>query len=167
MRTWTKETDKIFFEMWEHSEPDEIATIVNDWHRSNAQSKGYSLAPFTTARGVMYHALKHGLILQSDVEAYDKQQKSERAKRQYISAKVYQLVLERDGNQCLLCGSPIHLRVGHIKPVSRGGTNEPENLQTLCASCHKDTRSSGTDFRKPYVKQWCEHCQREHYKNTE
>jgi hypothetical protein len=167
MRTWIKETDQIFFEMWEHGEPEEIATRVNDWHTDNAKRKGNSLAPVTTARGVMYRALKHGLILQSDVDAYDKQQKSERAKRQYISAKVSRLVLERDGNNCLLCGSQNDLRVGHIKPVSRGGSSDPENLQTLCASCNKDTRSSSTDFRKPYVKQWCEHCQRDHYKNIE
>ena len=102
MRTWTKETDKIFFDMWGHGEPEGIAAAVNAWHRSNATRKGDSLAPITTARGVMYHALKHGLLHQADVDAYDKQQKSERAKRQYISAKISQIVLARDGNQCLL-----------------------------------------------------------------
>ena len=167
MRIWTKETDKIFFEMWDHCEPEEIATLVNDWLSSNAKSKGYSLVPVTTTRGVMYHALKHRLILRSDVDAFDEQQKRERAKRQYISAKVFKVVLERDSNKCLLCGNQIDLRVVHIKPVSRGGNNDPENLQTLCASCHKDNRSSGTDFRKPYAKLWCENCQREHYKNIE
>ena len=165
MRIWTKETDKIFFEMWGHCEPDEIAKSVNNWLGSYAKSKGYGSSPVTTARGVMYHALKHGLILQSDVDAFDKHQKMERAKRQYVSVKVREEILERDGKKCLLCGNQIDLRVVHITPVSRGGNNNPENLQTLCVSCHKDTRLSGTDFRKPYIKLWCENCQREHYKN--
>jgi len=82
MRIWTKEADKIFFERWGHSEPDEIAILVNDWFSNNARSKGHGFTPVTTARGVMYHALKHGLILQSDVDAFDKQQKSERRKRE-------------------------------------------------------------------------------------
>jgi hypothetical protein len=167
MRTWTKETDQLFFEMWEHAQPEEIAARVNDWHESNAKSKGLSFAPVTTARGVMYHALKHGLIPQSDVDAYDKQQSSDRNKRKYISTKVAQVVLERDGNKCLLCGSQVDLHVSHIQPVSRGGTNEPDNLQTLCAACRQETRLLGVDFRKPFVKQWCEHCQTVHYKNKE
>jgi hypothetical protein len=167
MRTWTKETDQIFFEMWEHGEPEEIAARVNDWHRSNAKMKGLSFSPVTTARGVMFHALKLGLILPSDVEAFDKQQKRDRSKRRYVSATVSQVVLKRDGNQCLLCGNQADLGVSHIQPVSRGGNNEPDNLQTLCVSCRQNTRSSGTDFRKPFVKQWCEHCRKEHYKNIE
>lgn len=30
------------------------------------------------------------------------------------------------------------LNVHHIKPVSEGGGDEPENLITLCKDCHKE-----------------------------
>ena len=39
MKTWTKETDEIFFKMWDHCDPDEIAIAVNDWHSKNVQEK--------------------------------------------------------------------------------------------------------------------------------
>ncbi len=42
---------------------------------------------------------------------------------------------------CEACGhrpvTPELLEVDHILPRSRGGDNSPENLQTLCANCHK------------------------------
>lgn len=167
MNTWIKETDKMFFEMWGHSSPAEIATAVNNWHSGNSQAKGDRFAPMTTARGVMYRALKHGLVSSAEVSAYDKQQKKDRSKRGYISNKVRQAVLQRDGNKCLLCGSKDNLTIGHIMPISRGGNSDIENLQTLCSSCSRSVHTSSVDFRKPYVKQWCSQYGREHYKNVD
>jgi hypothetical protein len=48
-------------------------------------------------------------------------------------------VLERDGHRCRVpgCGSTHFLSVHHIEPRSAGGSNAPENLVTLCASCHR------------------------------
>ena len=165
MNTWTKETDKIFLELWGKSPLDEIARAVSNWHQDNA--KGNGLAPITTARGVMYHALKFGLVSSEEVSAFDKRHKSEYAKRKRIPKEISQTVLQRDNNQCLLCGSKDNLTVTHIISVSHGGNSEIDNLQTLCVSCRKSAQGSSVDFRKPYVKQWCNHCGREHYKNTE
>lgn len=36
---------------------------------------------------------------------------------------------------CRMCSAPSQ-EVDHIQPLSRGGTNERENLQGLCRSCH-------------------------------
>ncbi|MCJ7434714.1 MAG: HNH endonuclease [Anaerolineales bacterium] len=167
MTTWTKETDKIFLELWGHGSPAEIATVVNNWHSGNSRAKGHRLAPMTTARGVMYRALKHGLVSSAEVSAFDQQQKSDRAKRGYVSNEVRQAMIQRDGNKCLLCGSQDNLTVGHIIPISRGGNSDIENLQTLCFSCGRSVQTSSVDFRKPHVKQWCDNCGREHYKNVE
>ena len=46
-------------------------------------------------------------------------------------------VLKRAGGRCQLCHTnkrPLH--VDHIKPRSKGGTNEPDNLQALCDECN-------------------------------
>jgi 5-methylcytosine-specific restriction endonuclease McrA len=50
-------------------------------------------------------------------------------------------VFARDGYRCRAsgCGSAHFLDVHHLIPRERGGTNDPENLITLCASCHRLT----------------------------
>jgi len=57
-----------------------------------------------------------------------------------LSSKIYQ----RDNYTCQDCGAQggyagdVELHAHHITPKSQGGTHEPENLITLCASCHND-----------------------------
>lgn len=52
-------------------------------------------------------------------------------------------IKERDNYTCLLCGVSIAaephllLEVDHIMPVSKGGLNTPDNLQTLCWRCNR------------------------------
>ena len=48
-------------------------------------------------------------------------------------------VLARDRHRCRVkgCGRAHFLEVHHLVPRSEGGENRPENLVTLCASCHR------------------------------
>ena len=45
-------------------------------------------------------------------------------------------VFERDAYRCLHCGAHLNLTVDHIKPESKGGTLDFDNLQTLCRPCN-------------------------------
>ena len=49
-------------------------------------------------------------------------------------------VLTRDGHRCTICGASAadgaKLHVDHIKPVSKGGKTEYNNLRTLCERCN-------------------------------
>jgi hypothetical protein len=45
-------------------------------------------------------------------------------------------VFRRDHYACVHCGSTADLTVDHIHPVSLGGADSPENLQTLCRTCN-------------------------------
>lgn len=59
--------------------------------------------------------------------------------RESIDKRTKTMVLTRDGRRCRnpRCRTkrgPFHL--DHIWPVSRGGTNRPCNLQTLCVPCN-------------------------------
>lgn len=45
-------------------------------------------------------------------------------------------IFSRDGNRCKHCGATDNLTIDHITPVSKGGSDNPENLQTLCRSCN-------------------------------
>ncbi|MGA7193901.1 MAG: HNH endonuclease [Anaerolineales bacterium] len=42
------------------------------------------------------------------------------------------VLVQRDGYKCAICGSIDDLTIDHIKPLSKGGTDEPANLQLLC-----------------------------------
>lgn len=45
-------------------------------------------------------------------------------------------IWDRDGWQCVTCGTSKDLTVDHIIPVSKGGTDDDDNLQTMCRSCN-------------------------------
>lgn len=47
-----------------------------------------------------------------------------------------QEIFARDGRKCRRCGSTEHLSLDHIIPRSRGGSEDDDNLQTLCMTCN-------------------------------
>ena len=57
-------------------------------------------------------------------------------KKVKISHRIAMQVFERDGYKCVHCGSQASLEPDHILPVSKGGGNEIENLQTACRPCN-------------------------------
>ena len=50
--------------------------------------------------------------------------------------KIRKQIIERDKGHCLKCGRGQAIEVHHIVPVREDGTDEPENLATLCHVCH-------------------------------
>ena len=48
-------------------------------------------------------------------------------------------VKKRDGYRCVICGATEDLRAAHIISLAAGGTNDPANGRTLCATCDKDS----------------------------
>ena len=49
---------------------------------------------------------------------------------------IHQQVLQRDSWRCQFCGSMQHQLVRHVKFSSQAGSDEEQNLITLCAECH-------------------------------
>jgi len=62
--------------------------------------------------------------------------KSRRTKALEIPQKVKRAVWKRDGERCILCGSPHAAPEAHYVPRSAGGLGVEENIVTLCRSCH-------------------------------
>lgn len=56
------------------------------------------------------------------------------------------VVLARDG-RCLRCGTREHLTIDHVRPLSQGGTNRIDNLQTLCKWCNWTKGNHSIDYR--------------------
>jgi len=62
-------------------------------------------------------------------------------------------VLERDGYRCTGCGGiGVKFEVDHIVPLAAGGSNEPENLRTLCIHCHASRTRRASPPRHPVRK---------------
>jgi hypothetical protein len=61
-------------------------------------------------------------------------------KRKPIKPSLRFEILKRDDYRCQMCGATakngVTLEIDHIHPVSKGGTNEPDNLQLLCRDCN-------------------------------
>lgn len=53
-----------------------------------------------------------------------------------LSPEIRDAVLCRDGWGCARCRAPGFLEIHHIKPRRKGGTDEVNNLVTLCEYCH-------------------------------
>lgn len=64
----------------------------------------------------------------------------ERVGRQPIPGHLRHKVFVRDNYRCVECGATnkeTTLEIDHIIPVSKGGTNDISNLQTLCKACNR------------------------------
>ena len=74
------------------------------------------------------------------VEKRKKKREKNRARNEYerqFNAN-RKIVLVLDNYLCRECGSKENLHVHHIKERCKGGTNDINNLITLCNDCHKE-----------------------------
>jgi 5-methylcytosine-specific restriction endonuclease McrA len=73
-------------------------------------------------------------------------------KRSSINNKLRYAILQRDNSQCQRCGKTIQdnikLEIDHKIPVDWGGTNDPDNLWTLCNICNGGKKHFYQDFDK-------------------
>jgi hypothetical protein len=92
-------------------------------------------AEIATGRGAMPIAPKMLEAALCDARRHRKGEKN----RATIPPSVRREVMARDGHRCRTagCGGAHFLDVHHIVPRALGGTNDPENLATLCSACHR------------------------------
>lgn len=62
--------------------------------------------------------------------------------------RIRELVIERDGGSCQICGR-LGRQVAHIRDRRLGGSDDPSNLRLLCDSCHSRETALETKFGKP------------------
>jgi len=71
----------------------------------------------------------------------ERQARHTRHKRKDMRVSIRFRILKRDKYKCRLCGrsgsdSGVELEVDHKTALAVGGTNDPDNLWTLCKSCN-------------------------------
>ena len=65
----------------------------------------------------------------------------DRELRRIFTPEEKKAILKTTKGVCARCGKKLNLKTAtmeHIIPLSRGGTNSPENLTVLCEQCNKD-----------------------------
>ena len=70
-----------------------------------------------------------------------------------IPPRIRREVLARDRHRCRRkgCNHSRFLEIHHLTPRTKGGSNDPENLVTLCTACHKLWHEKGGDPRSLLV----------------
>lgn len=76
----------------------------------------------------------------------------------YYTEEQWQALCSFFDGKCARCKKPVQrFSPDHIKPLSRGGTNWPNNLQALCWPCNKAKSNLYIfDYRPQHVKEWAE-----------
>ena len=62
--------------------------------------------------------------------------------------------MDKAEGKCYVCEKTIHMmdfEVGHNRAVSKGGSNNPDNLRPICKSCN---RSMGTMTLEAFRRKW-------------
>lgn len=92
--------------------------------------------------------------------------------RGYLTESLKQRVREAAGNRCGYCLSPqrlvmARLEIEHLRPVSKGGTDDEANLWLACPLCnsHKGSQTEAPDSEtgrlyplfNPRTQGWAEH----------
>ena len=162
---WGKKAVEFINTNWENHNPHQIADMINNWLSERTKLEERTYTDNVTPTAVMFQAAKLGFITIEKAFAFKEDVSRNRKIQRYIEPSLRILVLNRDNNKCLCCGSIKELELDHIVPVNSGGISVESNLQTLCKECHKIKGLDTVDFRKPFNKEYYKYCCRYHFRN--
>lgn len=115
----------------------DVVYRVNSRYTSPAGRNQY-LNTFNFSEG----SIRKALLCASTAVQSDPIAEFKKRQRSLMTPKLRYQILQRDGFRCVICGRGVadgvrQLEVDHIKPVSKGGVTEPDNLRTLCWNCNQ------------------------------
>lgn len=65
-----------------------------------------------------------------------------------FTAKEFEDLCGEYGNRCLCCGiTGVELEADHVVPLTRGGSDDIENIQPLCGTCNRSKFVKIVDYR--------------------
>ncbi len=76
----------------------------------------------------------------SSIIPLDYEKKENKKQRSSLPPALRYKIIKRDRQTCTSCGArapDVELEVDHIIPVSKGGTDEEDNLTTKCIPCNR------------------------------
>lgn len=113
-----------------------------DWHIYGAEKDaGYEAKLRLLAANKYVNEKQKGLINEELAKLARKAAKKHHTKRrrsefQEQRDRLALALIERDGYTCAECGAFENLTIDHVTPVSKGGSDELDNLRFLCRGCN-------------------------------
>lgn len=117
---------------------------IQDWPRMirSLRQEGWQIE---------YNRKQNGYILKSDKKLNTKKGRIQ------IPGNIRYFILQRDDSKCQRCGKGIGdgvtLEIDHKLPVDWGGTNESNNLWTLCHICNGGKKNLYSDLNSSVMKE--------------
>jgi hypothetical protein len=117
-----KRLEETFLKWWLRLTPEEVCRFALACHFLGVLPQG---------------GFNHYVSLHPDDNAWLLEQQRLRQPVPPLAQFERQEILERDGEQCRVCGTTEGpFEVDHKRPRSRGGDNKPSNLWVLCMRCN-------------------------------
>ena len=118
----------------------EAGKLSNDkWTKSERRKQNEKRYMKTNPNRRKSASLAYAKYLHSHPEAIEKKRILDHKRRcasGSFTREEWNKKLCEHGGKCAHCGSANHLTIDHIIPISRGGTNNIDNIQPLCAFCN-------------------------------
>lgn len=143
---WQAVRNSVIRDNWGKLSPREIREAIIT-RRSEMPTNPIYPYPVPTVRDIIFRARFRMKII--DDEEYQKW--CRHYERKPLTPTQRQAIRMRDGNRCILCSSKESLEVDHIVPVCLGGTNDSDNLQTLCKKCNRKKGGNVANFNTPGI----------------
>lgn len=141
---WTNYEKNIVVALYKDGKSlEEIAEIINKIARPIRMDNG-TFTIHRTPRAVLFQLHNRGIITEEEFskieaefkERYEKDKKETGRLRSKLLEKVRDLVLERDNNRCIFCGSKEHLHMAHLVSFKISKKNLEKEAIILCLKCH-------------------------------
>lgn len=132
---------------WMLSNPKKEAERKRRWEQNNQDKKAESNRRWAQANPDYQH--RYQQANPDKVAANDNRRRTRKTQAggSYTPAE-WKDLCNHYGNRCLRCKrTGVKLTADHIKPVSKGGTSNIENIQPLCSKCNSGKKDRHIDYR--------------------
>jgi len=123
--------------------PDTYRRIFGGWKKALKEAYDYVSEKSVVEELPILTSKK--TILKTQDEPEPPKRPSSFVERKPISIRKRFFVFKRDHFSCVFCGNSgvgVRLELDHKVPISKGGTDDLDNLQTLCFECNRGKRDS-------------------------
>lgn len=121
------EKERARVKRWEANNPEKVKARRARWNDENRETVRASQA--------RYHASDRYKAIHADRERLRRSAKKcpEGIKPSLID---WDAICEKFGRHCVYCGSEDRITIEHLTPLSRGGTNDVDNIAPACWACN-------------------------------